>query len=80
MLQICYRLVRSALALRRSYDDFGQTSFKPVATVAGGGKKYVTGIEVTGFSVRKQSSGKSLGQAGQHGLGGWIQHVLDLAS
>src|SRR5262249_59781371 len=58
---------------RRSYDAFEKAWFEPVATVAGipGSKKGVTGIEVTRFGARKQSSRQSLGQAGQYGRGGY---------
>jgi len=57
---------------KRSYDDFEKAPFEPVATVAGipGGKKRVTGMEVTRFGARKQLSRQPFGQAGQYGLGG----------
>jgi hypothetical protein len=53
-------------------NDFEKASFLPVATVAGipGGKKRVTGTEVTRFGAGKQVSRQWFGQAGQYGRGG----------
>src|SRR5262245_59594619 len=59
-------------APKRSYDDLEKASFEPIATVAGipGGKKGVTGTEVTRFGACKQLSRQPFGQAGQYGRGG----------
>src|SRR5262249_40233083 len=63
-------------APRRSYNDFEKASFEPVATVAGisGGKKRVTGTQVTRFGARKQLRRQPLGQARQYGRGHRLRH------